>query len=1336
MLLSADSRTARYRFIIASAAIVVAVAFTFIAVNVIIRSSVLAQGPKQDGQSLMVRGYIAAQLQKRDQPVTVAVLPAARGKDIYLPDVDVFLSDPTTRQTSKPVKTDLSGRFTVFAPQRGRYQICWKSTVYGSGCNPDFVSAGGVPQFVSTVHITLPRRSGFVPVSGHVTQGDNIVPREFDALLNINAFAKIHFEDANGRAEEVFVNNFGDYLLPYVPLKQKFRVTATIESAKVSQEILPEANIGAAPFNQLNLKFENHRPRLDPLVALDTAGKRVQDAAPGSTIVLEAKARDLDGDPVQYTWSVGDGQGKMLFSSANKVQWQLPTTAGRHTITVVAYDGKGGYDKASINVLATGKGVPFGGVVIDTAGTPVAGAEIEIVSNATVKTEPSGRFNVLVKQSDRYVFNIHKEGYALNSQIYDRSVVGGRWILHRAQIATVDPTKPIHLVHERSPRDCPGPDSTHAGNGVADASLNIPEWQDGKGNIVDPPVWWAGPRKLQAVTVKAINMQNIARKDDQRVILPRQLHVPGCSVGVTVEIPPNSILDNHGNPATSLLKVAVSTVDLLSPQQMPGDDSVRDKTGKGGYIESFGAGSLDLPSGYKLKPGSTAKVTIPVDRSRLVGGALPPSVPLLSYDEHHGLWIEEGTLTLTTIAGRQSYIGDVKHFSAFNADNVKTADSACVRVFSPGLPDHYNLEVSAPYHGTGAPKVLTKQVDQDLSHENVIYNLPSNVNITLAPMTLGANPQLLGYYIVNSGNPQTPNTSPLPPPGPQYTSCQNFVVLKVGSAPNSPFGGEFLHGLGYIAAEDLGFLDLTSAAPTGNALKDAIVNASRQYYTSVDPSSLRTTFADFKSHNGLSADANAPAAGEIVAQYSNSGDLGFGRDMHCLKKVSGDVACYVTNYGTGYSNIAQADGSNDGTPDSDDAQAAETRSAVNQSHEVATVAMEYSPIEGDPSGNRVVKFFVYKKDFPSPGDYNRSISANLDGRGERPVPQLCMICHGGQAPPPSGSPPVPTFGSAAAVDLHARFLPFDYRFYTFADTAIPARTAAQWKSLQDANFKNLNEQIVNAAPPAGASDPIREVVSGLNNNGASPTQIHDFVVPGWVTGASTNAPGQQAFYTGVIANGCRSCHTAQPFPQLQFNTSDRFLNVSTAVTANNHLMLGTAQLRVCGDYTMPHALRTHDIFWNVYPWDVTNWGAPPGTLFPQQFQNFGNGIGGPTWKSGLCTSFLSTTVSSPSNFYEQSIQPIWNGKCVACHVSGGIAGFLNLTEGNSFSATVGGGLVTPPNDSNTSGVLLQRITGAGLESKMPLGCIAPPTPPGPGQLPCLEQSDIDKIKAWIRSGAN
>ncbi len=262
--------------------------------------------------------------------------------------------------------------------------------------------------------------------------------------------------------------------------------------------------------------------------------------------------------------------------------------------------------------------------------------------------------------------------------------------------------------------------------------------------------------------------------------------------------------------------------------------------------------------------------------------------------------------------------------------------------------------------------------------------------------------------------------------------------------------------------------------------------------------------------------------------------------MHCIKKANNDVVCYVTNYGDGYKNVPPGGG----TDDHDDANAAGQRSTVGVSAEVATVAMEYADLPGAP-GNKVVKFYVYKKAFTDPaavtgtnptGAYARSISANLDGRGERPVPQVCMICHGGQIPQQAGG--VPTFGNNAQVTLGSRFLPFDHRFFTF-----PTNNANLSKANQEASIKNLNEQIVNSAPPAPATDPVNEVVAGLYNNGASATQILNFTVPGWVNGQSaarpTNRPSIREFWpTGAAPatsrNLMRSCSSTHPTSSLTF----------------------------------------------------------------------------------------------------------------------------------------------------------------------------------------------------------
>ncbi|MGH9972147.1 MAG: Ig-like domain-containing protein [Pyrinomonadaceae bacterium] len=1270
--------------------------------------------PLKSSVANLVRGYIVATPTGQRTDFAAAVIPT--GKDVYLPGVTVYLEEVSTSAKSTVADSDLSGRFTLYVPAVGRYHLCWKSAVYGDGCGTSIISAGSSPQFLSAVRIPIAAKRGYVAMTGHVITSDGSLPRTFDPLLNINAFATVGLDDSKrNRVATVYVNNFGDYLLPYVPIKENIKLTAAIESGSFSREIWPEARIDRAPVHRVDFRIENNRPQLNPLVAFDAGNKRVQNATTGSVITVQANARDIDGDPVNFSWFLDPNDGQLSQTTGQSVKWTVPTSPGRHSVTVVAYDNKGGYDKAVLAVLVGNKGIPFTGIVVEPSGAPVSQAEVEIVGNPIIKTGPDGRFATTVTEADRYVFNIRKTGYALNSQIYDRAVTGGRWILRRGQVVTIDPTRDEVIVHKRGERDCPGPDSIRASLGPAKNSLLNPQWQDGKGRAVDPPSWWN--RKGGRIVTAGINDRQFEGKR-QPIVIGRNLKIGRCRAGVSVKIPKNSILDASGNPANVPFQATLSTVDLLSPQQMPGDDSVLSGT-QGGNLESFGAGALDFPAGFRLKPGATATVTIPVDRSRLGFGALPPTVPYLTYDEKRGLWIDEGTMTLTNIAGVQSYVGTAKHFSPFNADNVKNNTAACVRVFSPTLPGQYDLEVSAPLGGTGAPKVLTKPIDNTTSSEHVIYNLPNNTNITLAPMTQGANPQLLGFYIVNSGNPQNPNNSPDVPPGPPYTSCQNFVILKTGSAPDSPFGGEFLHGLGNIEGANLGFNDLTSAGPTGNALRDAIVAASRNYYSSVDPTDLRTTFDAFKSHHGFSADPNTPVAGETVAQYANSGDLGFGRDMHCLKKTNNDVACYVTNYGFGYSNNADITG----TSDHDDAEAAAARATVGNSNEVATVAMEFAPIE-NAGTNKVVKFFVYKKNFPNAGDYGRSISANLDGRGERPVPQLCMICHGGQIPSQSGG--VPAFGNAAQVDLGSRFIPFDHRLFTF-----PVNPS---KAAQEAAFKTLNEQIVNSAPPVGVNDSIREVVTGLYNNGVSATQILNFDVPGWVNGASANVPGQSNFYQKVVANGCRICHTAQPFPQLQFNTSQKFMSL-TDIGSPNTLMLGTAQLRVCGDYTMPHAFRTHEVLWGTYT-DID----PLLLAFsmPVEFQNFGNGAGSSNWKAGLCTSFISNNAATPSNFYQQSIQPIFNGKCIFCHSGSFPPAGLNLAEVSppdspqSSWKMLLNGRVIPGNDNGS--LLVQKITSTGA-NRMPPGCVRPPAPLGTN-LPCLSQPDVDRIKAWIRSGAN
>jgi len=122
-------------------------------------------------------------------------------------------------------------------------------------------------------------------------------------------------------------------------------------------------------------------------------------------------------------------------------QWTLPTAPGRYEATLIAYDGKGGYDQSSLSLLVDGLGVPFSGFVDATDAAFVAGAEVEI-NGATASTDGRGFLSTRVPEASRYVFNVRKPRYGLLSRIYNDSVIGGRWTLVRGTTRLVDPTAP------------------------------------------------------------------------------------------------------------------------------------------------------------------------------------------------------------------------------------------------------------------------------------------------------------------------------------------------------------------------------------------------------------------------------------------------------------------------------------------------------------------------------------------------------------------------------------------------------------------------------------------------------------------------------------------------------------------------------------------------------------------------------------------------------------------------------------------------------------------------------------------------------------------------------
>lgn len=1226
-------------------------------------------GCKRGGPTL-VRGFIAVEVGQKS-----TVGPA---EEIHLPSIEVVLRQAGTTNDSAPSITDLSGRFTTQVKRPGKYEVCWKGQGFGTGCVGTPFSISGGFQNLGTVLIPLHRERDGVAIYGTLRLADGGTSRAFDALANVNAFARITLLDGGGAPQlEVAVNNHDQYVLTGVLPGRNYWVRFREEKFDHRQRLRVGSGL---PTQRFDFTMANRAPRLEPLLVRDAAGVRVGTAAPGSIVALNARTSDRDTDPIAYLWRVS--AGTLSSDTDPNPKWTLPGLTGKHAATLVVYDGRGGYASQSVAVTVDPRGLEFSGRVTGTDAPALAKATVN-VNGVTASTDANGYFRLFAPDKNRFVMDIRKPGYGFASVVYYDAVIGGTWQLARATLATVDPTRDVDVVNERKRGDCPGPPSDRM-NWANHPELAEPRFQDGRGEFVTPPK-------------EIAKLPGLPPRDGRYTDRRRE-----CGPGISVRIPGGSLVDANGQPPAGPISVQLSTVDLLSPNQMPGNYSVLQPNASIGVMQSYGAGSVEIFAGstpYNLKPGAQATLVIPVDQAQIAAGApLPPTIPLLHYDEAKGVWKPDGTATLSSVNGRPAYVAQVTSFSAFNSDLIKQ-DQSCLAVQNQNMPASYDLEVTIPQTGGAAPvkRLFTGVTGGNVEH--VLLNLPKTTNIVLVPIrTTDPDPnknQLpMGVFVVNTGAPQNPAWPTVPtgfanePQGPPYYTtdangnpngaCSTRVILKdLGQQfypdPTTLLTGAFLHGLQAFAAVNLSDTDPAFAADANQTLRDAISAASAAYRVAIDPRGLRTSLVCFKVANGFplkTGESCPPVAGftpppvqaETKAVYANTIDLGFGREMHCAKNGA-SVACYVSNYdslvytGPGQgTDVSKANKAVDGlngliAPD-------------------ATVAMEFSQIEdfaaagstvttSDP--DRVVKFFVFNA-AGNPAD-----AANLDGLGARPVPQLCMVCHGGAIPSPLGStttqlgvktpvfrdPAADAAGSRFDVKLNAKFLPFDLRSLSYSTQAGFDRNS------QEGAFKALNE-MVKAAPPPDPADPTSGVITALYDAwypGNAIPQQDAAVPPLW-----NSNPQRSAMYGGAVARACRTCHVTNPDPTLRFDRA-----IASGGASGFDDKLSAVQQRVCKQHVMPHARRTHDLFWTS-----TN------PSQPAQLQVYGDAV--KTANPAVGWQRVGVDVPPPSdllcgNEYTQGggvivtntafspVNAVFTGNCTGCH-SAGAANSQNFAKLN------------------------------------------------------------------------
>ncbi len=391
----------------------------------------------------------------------------------------------------------------------------------------------------------------------------------------------------------------------------------------------------------------------------------------------------------------------------------------------------------------------FSGTLRDASGVPLAGAEVTVGGSST-STDREGRFVLKGRwaRPERWVLQARLPGYAPVSKIFAQGDDDLKLTTVETTVQNFDPASAMVLRDTRT--RCIG-SLTDGIDWDARPLARFPQVIDASGNRVTGPPPPAARRVLDFASGS----------------LP-------CSSGFQISIPANGLVAASGQAVREQVELEVSTIDLYSPDGMPGDYTVASDEGAA-FMESFGAGTAEARSGgevLQLAKGTKATIEIPVDRAQIEAGAkVPPKIPMLRYDGASGTWLEIGSFTLDT--GRMVYVGEVGHLSAFNADVIKT-DPACIRFDASAMGGAFDLVITAPTssggfrHRTHSVTPNPAQANPDL---HAVYNLPPNAWVVLRALR-GGNP--LGTWVVETAAPWSGTGAPTY----DYAPCGTIFALS------------------------------------------------------------------------------------------------------------------------------------------------------------------------------------------------------------------------------------------------------------------------------------------------------------------------------------------------------------------------------------------------------------------------------------------------------------------------------------------------------------------------------------------------------------------------------
>jgi mono/diheme cytochrome c family protein len=316
------------------------------------------------------------------------------------------------------------------------------------------------------------------------------------------------------------------------------------------------------------------------------------------------------------------------------------------------------------------------------------------------------------------------------------------------------------------------------------------------------------------------------------------------------------------------------------------------------------------------------------------------------------------------------------------------------------------------------------------------------------------------------------------------------------------------------------------------------------YYQAVDPLEERTTLADWKAASGFD-----DCVGEVVeVRFRDTKDLGYGRHMRvCTETPDGGMATFVDNYQVAplpqlaYSPLNL-----------------EAVLARDGKWTIGTNAIEFTrPQASDgmvlDTEPHIAKFFAFTP-WSEGQPQRRELTADLDGRGQKAMPMICVQCHGGRLLPlePDGSLPRLRTGGNPGLpgDVDAKMQPLEVDTFDFPDSG-PFSRASQEEALRRINAAVHRSFTTGDYGDTGEWNPgfTRDLLDGwyggdVNASGAIFDSAH--VPDGWQPDAAAGSPpeGADRLFREVVGPRCIVCHGKRGTSwqsDVDFATFDKFV---------------------------------------------------------------------------------------------------------------------------------------------------------------------------------------------------